>query len=45
MDPFLAAAAALGLHGALVAQFGHGLIPSNLPILLPPLVRLLNQKC
>ncbi len=45
MDPFLAAAAALGLHDALIAQFGHDITPSNLPILLPRVVCHLSQKC
>jgi NAD(P)H-hydrate epimerase len=35
MDPFLAAAAAVWLHGAAAAAFGPGLIAEDLPDLLP----------
>ena len=35
MEPFLAAAAAVWLHGAAAAAFGPGLIAEDLPDLLP----------
>jgi ADP-dependent NAD(P)H-hydrate dehydratase / NAD(P)H-hydrate epimerase len=42
MDPFLAAAAAVWLHGAAAAEFGPGLIAEDLPDLLPGVFRRLN---
>jgi ADP-dependent NAD(P)H-hydrate dehydratase / NAD(P)H-hydrate epimerase len=42
MDPFLAAAAAVWLHGAAAAEFGPGLIAEDLPDLLPRVFRRLN---
>jgi NAD(P)H-hydrate epimerase len=39
MDPFLAAAAAVWLHGAAAAEFGPGLIAEDLPDLLPGVFR------
>ncbi len=42
MDPFLAAAAAVWLHGAAAAGFGPGLIAEDLPDLLPGVLRLLD---
>ena len=39
MDPFLAAAAAVWLHGAAAADFGPGLIAEDLPELLPAIFR------
>jgi NAD(P)H-hydrate epimerase len=42
MDPFLAAAAAVWLHGAAAADFGPGLIAEDLPDLLPGVFRRLN---
>ena len=39
MDPFLAAAAAVWLHGAAAASFGPGLIAEDLPDLLPGVLR------
>ena len=39
MDPFLAAAAAVWLHGAAAAEFGPGLIAEDLPDLLPLVLR------
>lgn len=39
MDPFLAAAAAVWLHGAAAAGFGPGLIAEDLPDLLPGVLR------
>jgi NAD(P)H-hydrate epimerase len=45
MDPFLAAAAAVWLHGAAAAEFGPGLIAEDLPDLLPGVFRrLYGQK-
>lgn len=41
MDPFLAAAAAVWLHGAAAAAFGPGLIAEDLPDLLPGVFRAL----
>ena len=35
MEPFLAAAAAVWLHGAAAAGFGPGLMAEDLPELLP----------
>jgi len=39
MEPFLAAAAAVWLHGAAAAEFGPGLIAEDLPDLLPAVFR------
>ena len=39
MDPFLAAAAAVWLHGAAATDFGPGLIAEDLPELLPAVFR------
>jgi NAD(P)H-hydrate epimerase len=39
MEPFLAAAAAVWLHGAAAAEFGPGLIAEDLPDLLPNVLR------
>jgi ADP-dependent NAD(P)H-hydrate dehydratase / NAD(P)H-hydrate epimerase len=39
MDPFLAAAAAVWLHGAAATEFGLGLLAEDLPDLLPRLLR------
>jgi NAD(P)H-hydrate repair Nnr-like enzyme with NAD(P)H-hydrate dehydratase domain len=39
MDPFLAAAAAVWLHGAAATAFGPGLIAEDLPDLLPRVFR------
>jgi len=45
MDPFLAAAAAVWLHGAAATEFGPGLIAEDLPDLLPRVFRsLYGQK-
>ena len=41
MEPFLAAAAAVWLHGAAAAAFGPGLIAEDLPDLLPGVLRCL----
>jgi len=35
MEPYLAAAAAVWLHGAAAAAFGPGLLAEDLPDLLP----------
>ena len=43
MEPFLAAAAAVWLHGAAAAEFGPGLIAEDLPDMLPHLLRRLYQ--
>ena len=43
MGPFLAAAAAVWLHGAAAAEFGPGLIAEDLPDLLPGVFRRLND--
>ena len=42
MDPWLAAAAAVWLHGAAAAEFGPGLIAEDLPDLLPGVLRRLG---
>ena len=42
MAPFLAAAAAVWLHGAAATEFGPGLIAEDLPDLLPTVFRRLN---
>jgi NAD(P)H-hydrate epimerase len=39
MDPFLAAAAAVWIHGAAAAEFGPGLLAEDLPDLLPGALR------
>jgi ADP-dependent NAD(P)H-hydrate dehydratase / NAD(P)H-hydrate epimerase len=39
MDPFLAAAAAVWIHGAAAEEFGPGLIAEDLPDLLPVVLR------
>lgn len=45
MEPFLAAAAAVWLHGAAATEFGPGLIAEDLPDLLPGVFRrLYGQK-
>jgi ADP-dependent NAD(P)H-hydrate dehydratase / NAD(P)H-hydrate epimerase len=45
MEPFLAASAAVWLHGAAAAEFGPGLIAEDLPDLLPGVFRrLYGQK-
>ena len=43
MDPFLASAAGVWLHGAAAAEFGPGLIAEDLPDLLPKVFRRLNS--
>jgi hydroxyethylthiazole kinase-like uncharacterized protein yjeF len=43
MEPFLAAAAAVWLHGAAAAEFGPGLMAEDLPDLLPGVLRRLYQ--
>jgi NAD(P)H-hydrate epimerase len=43
MQPFLAAAAGVWLHGAAAAEFGPGLIAEDLPDLLPGVLRRLFQ--
>ncbi len=42
MEPFLAAAAAVWLHGAAAAEFGPGLMAEDLPDLLPAVFRRLD---
>ena len=44
MDPFLAAAAAVWLHGAAATDFGPGLIAEDLPDLLPGVFRRLHER-
>ena len=44
MDPFLAASAAVWLHGAAAAEFGPGLIAEDLPDLLPIIFRRLYEQ-
>ena len=44
MQPFLAAAAGVWLHGAAAAEFGPGLIAEDLPDLLPGVLRRLFQN-
>jgi NAD(P)H-hydrate epimerase len=39
MDPFLAAAAAVWMHGAAASEFGPGLLAEDLPDLLPAVLR------
>ena len=43
MPPFEAAAAAVWIHGAAAARFGPGLIASDLPGLLPPVLAALKR--
>jgi NAD(P)H-hydrate epimerase len=42
MPPFLAAAAAVWLHGAAATEFGPGLLAEDLPDLLPGMLRRLG---
>jgi NAD(P)H-hydrate epimerase len=42
MDPFMAAAAGVWLHGAAAADFGPGLMAEDLPDLLPGVLRRLD---
>jgi NAD(P)H-hydrate epimerase len=44
MEPFLAAAAAVWLHGAAATRFGPGLIAEDLPDLLPGVLRQLFER-
>ena len=44
MDPFLAACAAVWLHGAAANEFGPGLIAEDLPELLPVVLRRFQAK-
>jgi len=44
MEPFLAAAAAVWLHGAAATEFGPGLIAEDLPDLLPAVFRRLDEQ-
>jgi NAD(P)H-hydrate epimerase len=44
MDPFLAAAAAVWIHGAAAAAFGPGLMAEDLPDLLPNVLRRLESR-
>ncbi|MHB8520002.1 MAG: NAD(P)H-hydrate dehydratase [Limisphaerales bacterium] len=44
MEPFLAAAAAVWLHGAAAVEFGPGLIAEDLPDLLPGVFRRLYAR-
>ena len=44
MQPFLAAAAAVWLHGAAAAEFGPGLMAEDLPDLLPGVFRRLYER-
>lgn len=43
MDPFLASAAGVWMHGAAAAEFGPGLIAEDLPDLLPGVLRQLYR--
>jgi ADP-dependent NAD(P)H-hydrate dehydratase / NAD(P)H-hydrate epimerase len=43
MDAFAAAAAGVWIHGAAAADFGAGLLAEDLPDLLPPVLRRLEQ--
>jgi hypothetical protein len=43
MEPFLAAAAAVWLHGAAANAFGPGLMAEDLPDLLPGVLRQLDR--
>jgi NAD(P)H-hydrate epimerase len=42
MEPFMAASAAVWLHGAAAAGFGPGLIAEDLPDLIPAVLRQLQ---
>ena len=44
MEPFLAAAAAVWLHGAAAAHFGPGLLAEDLPDRLPAVFRRLARE-
>jgi NAD(P)H-hydrate epimerase len=44
MEPFLAACAAVWLHGAAAAEFGPGLMAEDLPDLLPVVFRRLDEQ-
>jgi len=44
MDAFLAAAAAVWMHGAAAAEFGPGLLAEDLPELLPAVLRRLDDN-
>ena len=44
MEPFLAAAAGVWMHGAAAAAFGPGLIAEDLPDLLPAVLRALRAE-
>jgi NAD(P)H-hydrate epimerase len=44
MDPWLAAAAGVWLHGAAAADFGPGLIAEDLPDALPAVLRRLFEQ-
>ena len=44
MEPLLAAAAAVWLHGAAATEFGPGLIAEDLPDLLPGVFRRLHEQ-
>lgn len=44
MEPFLAAAAAVWLHGAAAVAFGPGLVAEDLPDLLPRVLRGLQDE-
>ena len=44
MAPFLAAAAAVWLHGAAADRFGPGLLAEDLPDLLPAVFRDLEMR-
>ena len=44
MEPFLAASAAVWLHGAAATEFGPGLIAEDLPDLLPGVFRRLHEQ-
>jgi NAD(P)H-hydrate epimerase len=44
MDPFLAAAAAVWLHGEAASCFGEGLISEDLPEMLPRVISDLRER-
>ncbi len=44
MVPFLAASAAVWLHGAAAIEFGPGLIAEDLPDVLPIVLRRLYER-
>jgi len=44
IPPFLAAAAAVWIHGAAAAEFGPGLLAEDLPDLLPSVLRKLEAS-